>query len=63
MPLIIPVQAVRKNLPPFQACFAVEGMDPHGVTHVAYFYRRAAATRLAAAWVAAGWLGVMIDSC
>lgn len=59
----LPVQAFRKNPPPFLSCFATVGTNPHGVVYVAYFYRRAAAVRMAAVWSAEGWTGIMIVAC
>lgn len=63
LPVALPVQAVRKNPPPFLSCFAAVGTDPHGVVYVAYFYRRAAAIRMAAVWSAQGWTGIVIVAC
>ncbi len=61
MSVVIPAQAVRKNS--LGGCFEVVGIDPHGVNHSASFYHKQAATRLAAAWIALGWTGVMINAC
>ncbi|MGA3108316.1 MAG: hypothetical protein ABSD99_02520 [Candidatus Bathyarchaeia archaeon] len=63
LPMVLPVQAFRKNPPPFLSCFAAVGTDPHGVTYIAYFYRRAAAIRMAAVWAAQGWTGIIITAC
>lgn len=63
MPLMLPVQAFRKNPPPFLTCFASVGTAPNGITYIAYFYRRAAAIRMAAVWVAEGWTGIVIVAC
>jgi len=63
VPMIIPVQAYRVTPPPFQTCFAAVGTDPHGVAYIAYFYRRAAAIRMAAVWAAEGWTGIVIVAC
>jgi len=60
---VLPAQAVRKNPPPFLSCFATVGTNPHGVVYVAYFYRRAAAVRMAAVWSAEGWTGITIVAC
>jgi hypothetical protein len=57
------VQAFRKTPPPFLSCFASIGTDPHGVVYIAYFYRRAAAVRMAAVWAAEGWTGIVIVAC
>jgi hypothetical protein len=61
--VILPVQAFRRNPPPFLSCFAAVGTDPHGVTYIAYFYRRAAAIGIAAVWAAEGWTGIVIVAC
>jgi hypothetical protein len=63
MPVILPVQAFRKGPPPFMTCFASIGTDPHGVVYIGYFYRRAAAIRMAAVWAAEGWTGIVIVAC
>lgn len=63
LPILIPVNAVRKNPPPVLVCFAAVGMDPYGVSHVAYFYRLWMAKKLAATWISAGWTGVMVGPC
>ncbi len=61
MSVIVPAQAVRKDS--LGGCFEVVGVDAHGVSHAASFYHKQAATRLAAAWIALGWTGVMINAC
>jgi hypothetical protein len=63
LPMTLPVQAFRKSPPPFLTCFAAIGTDPHGVAYIVYFYRRAAAIRLAAVWAAEGWTGIVIVAC
>ena len=60
--LVAPVQAFRRD-PPFLACFAVLGTSPQGTVYAAYFYRKAMATHLAEAWIAAGWTRVIIVAC
>jgi hypothetical protein len=59
--VVVPAQAVRKE--PVGGCFEVVGRDTDGVSHAASFYQKPAATRLAAAWIALGWTGVMINEC
>ena len=61
MSVVLPAQAVRKNS--LGVCFEVVGTDPHGVNHAASFYHKHAANKLAAAWIAEGWSGVMINPC
>ncbi len=61
MSVVVPARAIRKN--PLGGCFEVVGRDAHGVSHAASFYHKYAATRLAAAWTALGWTGVMINAC
>ncbi len=66
MLVILPAQApkppsddrgVRKH------CFVVVGIDPNGTSHEATFYILQKANKQAAAWIAAGWTGVMINAC
>ena len=61
MSVVLPAQAVRKNS--LGVCFEVVGTDPHGVNHAASFYHKHAANKLATAWIAEGWSGVMINPC
>jgi hypothetical protein len=63
LPILVSVYAVHKNPPPVLVCFEAVGIDPHGVSHVAYFYRLPRAEKLAAAWIAMGWAEVTVAPC
>ncbi len=66
MSAILPAQAPK---PPSddrgvrRHCFAVVGIDLNGKSHEATFYFSQKANKQAAAWLAAGWTGVMISAC
>jgi len=63
VPMTMPVNAVRKQPPTIPTCWETVGIDPHGAIHSASFYRRWMANRQAAIWAAAGWTGIIVDSC
>ena len=63
MPLAVPAEGVRKVPPPWAVCWVTIGTDPQGVVHAAYFYRLWLAKRQAATWAAAGWTGIVVDTC
>jgi hypothetical protein len=58
--VVLPAQAFSKNPPPSKtACYEVVGRDLYGVNHDVYLNHKWSATNLSAAWVAAGWTGVL----
>ena len=63
IPMTMPVNAVRKQPPAIPTCWEAAGIAPDGSIHSASFYRRWMANRQAAIWAAAGWTGIIVDSC